>query len=410
VLKISFFGLPNTRFKEREEHEMKRVIIAVLAAAVFVSASLPSSAGEPSYGFKFKGFVKADAMWDNARIHPGNFRLWVRPEEKNDGFYMTANQSRMGFDFFWDEETYKTNAYIEFDFYGAAPAANKAQPMLRHAYVKLAAETWELLFGQTWDVISPLNPRTVNYSVLWTQGNIGYRRPQMRFTFKMKPGEKTKLNIAAALSRNIGSDFDGDGFDDGADSGVPTFQGRMGLSSKMGDEGKLIIGASGHYGQEKYGEDEYDTPSWSINGDLAVKFTKKFAFLGEFFYGANLNQYLGGVAQGVTPVGGALPSMGGWAMLSVKATDRTELNLGYGFDDPDDKEWEIPDDSESYTLRDLNSEAFLNLMYGLTNNVSLMFEGAWMQTKYRTQTYGSEATTEDYDGFRFQFAVKADIK
>jgi hypothetical protein len=282
--------------------------------------------------------------------------------------------------------------------------------MLRHAYIKLAAETWELLFGQTWDVISPLNPRTVNYSVLWTQGNIGYRRPQMRFTFKMQPGEKTKLNLAAAISRNIGSDFDGDGFNDGTDSGVPTFQGRIGLDEKMGENGMLKVGVSGHYGQEKYGEDEFDTPSWSINADLAAKFTKQVAFLGEFFYGANLNQYLGGIAQGVTPVGEALPSTGAWGMLQVMASPKMQFNFGYGFDDPDENEWQIPNDTETYTLRDLNSEAWVNFIYGLTKNVSLMFEGAYMNTKYREQTSGSDAIVTDYEGMRFQFAVKADIK
>ena len=389
---------------------MKRFIIAVLATVVLASVSLPAAAGEPSYGFKFGGFVKADAMWSDARIYPGNYRLWVVDAEKNNVFNMTANETRMGFDFWWDEETYKTTAKIEFDFYGAAPAENKAQPMLRHAYIQLSAESWELLFGQTWDVISPLNPKTVNYSVLWTQGNIGYRRPQMRFTFKMKPGEETSLKLAAAVSRNIGSDFDRDGIDDGADAGVPTFQGRLGLSSKMGEEGSLGIGVSGHYGQERYGDDEFDTPSWSLNGDLALKFTKSIALLGEFFMGENLSQYLGGVAQGVTPVGAALPSMGGWGMIQVKATPKMLINLGYGFDDPDENEWNLPDDTESYTLREFSSEVFVNLMYNLTGNVSLMFEGAYDQTTYRTQVYGSDATVTDYDGMRFQFAVKADIK
>ena len=42
--------------------------------------------------------------------------------------------------------------------------------------------TFTILGGQTWDVISPLNPRSLNYSVYWWAGNIGYRRPQVRLT------------------------------------------------------------------------------------------------------------------------------------------------------------------------------------------------------------------------------------
>ena len=394
---------------------MKRLIIAVLATAVLASASMPAAAGEPAYGFKFGGYVKADAIWDNARVYPGNYQLWVVDEsEKNNEFFMTANETRLGLDFWWDEDTYKTTAKIEFDFYGGGPATNKSNPMMRHAYVKLAADNWALLFGQTWDVISPLNPKTVNYSVQWAQGNIGYRRPQMRFTFKMKPGEESTIKIDAAIARNIGMDLDNDGLDDGADAGLPSFQGRFGFGSPIGSEGKIAVGISGHYATEKYsditeGIDSQDTPSYSINGDLAIKINKRFALLGEFFYGENLNQYLGGVLQGVNPLGDPLPSTGGWGLLQVKATDKALFNFGYGFDDPDENEWKAPEDGETYTLRDLNSEAYANLMYSLTGNVSLMFEVGYLTTKYNYLTDGV-SITEDFDAMRFQFAVKAAIK
>ncbi len=391
---------------------MNRVLTAVLAAAVLTSATLPLSAGEPAHGFKFSGFVKTDAMWDNARIYPGNYRLWVTEyEEKNDAFYLTASETRLGFDFWWDEETYKTAAKLEFDFYGASPAENKSQPMLRHAYVKLVGGNWALLFGQTWDIISPLNPKTVNYSVNWAQGNIGYRRPQMRFTYKMKPGEKATLKLDAGISRNLGHDLDGDGFNDGTDAGVPTFQGRLGLGTPMGSEGKFSIGVSGHYGQEKYDNGEHGTPSWSLNGDLAIKINKRVALLGEFFMGENLNQYLGGILQGVNPLGDPLPSIGGWGLIQVRASTKTLFNFGYGWDNPDGNEWKVDSaDSLTHTLRDFNSEAYGNVMYSLTKNVALMFEVAWMETKYSDKKYGEQITVESYDALRFQFAVKANIK
>ena len=400
---------------------MKRVIIAVLATVVLASASLPAMAGEPTYGFKFGGYVKADAIWDNTRIHPGNYRFWVVPvEEKNGAFYLTANETRLGFDFWWDEEKYKTTAKIEFDFYGGG-AENKANPMMRHAYVKVASGNWALLFGQTWDIISPLNPKTVNYSVGWMQGNIGYRRPQMRFTYKMAQGEKSTIKFDAGITRNIGHNLDAgplirDGLDDGADSAVPTFQGRLGFGTPFGEEGKLSIGVSGHYGQEKYtdpgtGEiDGLDTKSWSLNGDLAVKINKRFAVLAELFMGENLNQYLGGVGQGVNPVGDPLPSLGGWWMLQFKASPKFLFNFGYCFDNPDDSEWLVPDDGTRYALTDFNSEAFGNMMYSLTGNVSLMCELAFMQTDYLEREFGASDVSSEYDAFRFQFAVKAAIK
>jgi hypothetical protein len=395
---------------------VNRAIKTAMILVVLAAAALPLSAGEPSYGFKFSGFFKTDAMWDNTRLYPGDYRLWVQPyDEKNNEFFLTANETRLGFDFWWDETTYTTKAKLEFDFYGAAPAENKSQPMLRHAYVSLAGGSWMLLFGQTWDIIAPLNPKTVNYSVNWGQGNIGYRRPQIRFAYKFYQGEKTAVKLDVGISRNIGSDVDGDGFDDGADAAIPTFQGRLGLGTSMGSEGKLAIGVSSHYGLEKYADttsaelDAKDTPSWSINGDLMIKVNEYVALMGEFFMGENLKQYLGGVLQGVNPLGDPLPATGGWGLVQINPSESATFNFGYSWDNPDEAEWKVPDNGKSYTLRDLNTEAYGNLMYKLTGNVTLMFELAWLETKYRTSTYGMQSTTEKFDALRFQFAVKAGI-
>ena len=57
---------------------------------------------------------------------------------------------------------------------------NKPTIMLRHAYVEVKDDDFRFLAGQTWDVISPLNPNMLMYSVGWDGGNIGYRRAQFR--------------------------------------------------------------------------------------------------------------------------------------------------------------------------------------------------------------------------------------
>ena len=41
-------------------------------------------------------------------------------------------------------------------------------------------DDFRFLVGQTWDVISPLYPGMLMYSVGWDGGNIGYRRAQVR--------------------------------------------------------------------------------------------------------------------------------------------------------------------------------------------------------------------------------------
>ncbi|MDD3642780.1 MAG: hypothetical protein PHQ19_04875 [Candidatus Krumholzibacteria bacterium] len=393
---------------------MNRFLAASLAVMLAALVAAPAAAGdEPAYGFKFSGFFKADAIYDDASIYPGNYRFWVNPygETKDNEFFMTANESRIGLDFWWKEETFTTSAKLEFDFYGLAAAENKSQVLLRHAYVQMKGEQWSFLAGQTSDIISPLVAKTANYTVLWNQGNIGYRRPQMRGALWTPMGDDATIKIDAGISRNIFSDLDGDKLDDGADAGFPTVQGRLGLDSKFGDGNALAVGAWGHFGQSVYGpEDSLSVDSWSVGADLSVTISKKVTLMGEFFTGQALGQYLGGIGQSTTPMNEALPSMGGWGMISLKAADKVTLNLGYGFDDPDEEEWKAPDDGEAYTLKDMNSEVFGNLMYDITGNVQAMIEVAMCKTEYLTRAFGEDDVTADYDAMRFQFAIKAAIK
>ena len=56
----------------------------------------------------------------------------------------------------------------------------QADHLLRHAYAEVKDDDFRLLAGQTWDVISPLFPSMLMYSVGWDAGDIGYRRAQVR--------------------------------------------------------------------------------------------------------------------------------------------------------------------------------------------------------------------------------------
>jgi hypothetical protein len=391
-----------------------RTVITILFAAFLVSAVTPHvSAGEPAYGFKFGGFFKTDAMYDNTRIHPGENRFWVLPygDEKNNEFFLTVMDTRLGFDFWWKEESYTTKAKLEFDFHGLANAKNKPQSMLRHAYFVIKHERWSLLAGQTWDIIAPLNPSTVNYSVMWLQGNVGYRRPQIRVSTWLEPSEDSKVKLDVGVSTNLGGDIDGDGLDDGADRGFPSLQGRVGFATKIMDEGSLAIGASGHFGQDSWGpNDSNSSTSWSVCGDLSIKINKKIALLGEFWTGENMKQYLGGISQDFDSTDEPLPAMGGWGMVRLKPADAFLFNIGFGTDMVSETDWCVPDDGDPYAFRDMNREIFGNCMYNLSKTVTAMFEIAFMTTSYTTKIFGQDSTSQEYDALRFQLAFKAAIK
>ena len=403
------------------------VVLALLALGC-IAASVAAGETEPAYTFKFSGYFKTDFAYDQTRVNSGNYALYIverNPIDSpdNDVLSITARESRFGLDFMWTEGDTRTDARVEIDFYGlgAAPASlnsmeNKAAPMLRHAYVKLTKKQWSLLAGQTSDIISPLVPKTANYSVLWDQGNIGYRRPQVRLSAWGDLSDNGKITAAGGIFRTLGGDIDGDKIDDGADSGIPTFQGRLAISSKVREKGTMELGVSGHYGTENFfsGRTSKSVDSWSGNVDFRYTPCERWEFMAELFAGDNLGAYLGGVGQTLNPMHTEIGSKGGWTELSFRATKGLWLNAGYGIDNPDEDDFLIPiDEANVRSFIGKNSSLFASVMYDLTSTVTAMFELSQLKTTYEYRWMAGDeigADNKDYDELRVQFALKAAIK
>lgn len=411
---------------------MRRFGIAILTLAIAFGAAAPGARGEdksPSYTLKFSGYFKADAAYDQSRVNAGNYGLYVLDKPENDVMSITARETRLGLDFSWKENEIETAAKLEFDFYGLGASSatlnsqdNKATSMLRHAYVQLTKGRWSVLAGQTSDIMSPLVPKTVNYTVCWDQGNIGYRRPQFRVSGWVNTSERIKLTATAGAARSLGGDLDGDKVDDGADAGVPVAEGRVGLSAKVGEKSAFDLGFSGHYGREEYdvsGETK-DVTSWSSNVDCRLAANDAFELAGELFIGQDLGAYYGGVGQTVGYLKEEIGSMGGWGQVSVKFGDRVWLNAGYGLDDPDEEDFAVvPVSADSLTKAtkqtfiDCNSVIFGSVFYSVTSNVTAMLEVSQLSTDYIYKVYVNDAprkSSATFDDLRVQFAIKAAIK
>jgi hypothetical protein len=354
--------------------------------------------------FKFKpyGYIKLDAAYDDSRTNLGDFILYVPNESqhKNDNEYsMTAKQTRLGLDIM-APEIYAWQAWgrIEFDFYGDGGAAheNKAGVLLRHAFVELKKKNFSLLAGQTSDLISPLNIDTLNYTVGWSVGNIGYRRPQLRGTYTYPFSKSTKIISALALARTTGTineDLDLDLQNDGEDAGFPTVQGRLAVATKLLTANPTVFGVSGHYGEEEIdwqvkpltpGKRQTRVKTWSINGDCELPLTSKLSVKGEFFTGYNLDDYFGGILQGVNPTTReVIKSMGGWMQVSYKQSDKWNYRLGFGIDDPEEKDL-------SNNMRSRNSFYFGNVVYSLIPPVDIGLEYSFWETDHKGISKGTD--------------------
>ncbi len=332
------------------------------------------------------GYVKLDASYDTSRVTPGNFAGYVDSEATNDDdneFNATVNQTRMGFNITGPTvDGMKTSGAIEFDFFGNYAAENKAKIQMRLAYAKLdwTQSQFSILAGQAADVISPLNPYTLNYLVLWQTGNIGYRRPQLRVTQGIALNDNTSLKLEAAALRTIGR-LDAVNSETGEDSGFPTAQGRVSLTFPCFGPKPTTVGVSGHFGGEEYdlnntGEHK-NFRSWSGNFDLTQPICPGVTLLGEFFVGEDLDAYFGGISQGVNiTTRNEIASKGGWAAVSLGPWAQWSFNVGGGADS-------VNADDLNTGNRTYNSSVFGNALFAINKNVTVGMELSQWTTRYK---------------------------
>ena len=331
------------------------------------------------------GYIKLDASYDDSTIEAGNFARWVASPstiESHDHFNMTARQTRLGMRIHRERDgNLIVKGRVEIDFYGGG-SENKNQPMLRHGYAEIEwpDKGLNLKAGQTSDLISPLVPTTINYPVAWWAGNIGYRRPQLRLTKTVKTGETSSVSLAAAISRSIGDDFGKlEPGDSGADSGIPTIQ--LAISRQFSLSGRSAgVGISGHYGKEelreRLGDPVPEFDSWSIGLDYSLPLSSKVTLKGELWSGQDLDDYLGGIGQGINRASGeAIEASGGWLAIESKPHPRSFVGIGASIDDPDD-------DGLVPGSRSKNASIWVNYLYTVRTYLRTGVEVSHWSTDY----------------------------
>ena len=370
------------------------------AFAVLVVLLLTCASAFAGATTTFYGYIKLDASLDSAMTDRGDFAFIVMPYEEgeeDDEFNMTANQTRLGVKFDGpDGDNVEVSGRFEVGFYGGG-AENKANPMLRHAYLELKTDAVDVLAGQTSDLISPLVPTTLNYIVLWKSGNIGYRRPQIRLSKNVKVADGTKLSIAASANRNMGQGGNGE------DMGVPSFQGRLAVATTLIGDSPAVIGVSGVWGQEESDEFETEFDRTGIAVDVSLPLGEMVALKGEYFTGKNLAVHLGGIGQGISEVeieetrsteACEIEASGWWAQLTVKPTDELQLNVGMGTDDP-----ELPEGDTANEL-ERNTTYYGNLLWTVAPSAIIGVEYATFETYYLLE----DDTKESYENTRVQLS------
>lgn len=383
---------------------------AVLLLLTFMVAGA-IAADEPvtsSVKVKFYGKIKADASFDDSRVDTGNYVKWVDPEDnawqpsgspmakpKNDGkFNATARETRFGFNLSGPQVAgADLTGKLEVDFYGAAGANNKANIMLRHAYGKMnwAEKQTAFTFGQTWDIVAPLNPTTLNYTVLWWTGNAGYRRAQMRYGQGFDVGS-TKMLVEAGIFDNAGDSTLTN--TTGGTAEAPTLQARVGATIPTWAQAPTTVGVSAHVGEMRdnsAGSERAKTEA--IYLDLKMPVLNWLTMMGEVYNGRNMSQFNGGAGNGLDGSAGGnssnpdqeIGSTGYWLMGSMGPWNDVNINVGGGFDNPNENQMTAAP-ATSASRRIQNQCIFVNFLWKLDTHLTLGLELSNWQTQYMNST------------------------
>jgi hypothetical protein len=317
-----------------------------------------------------------------------------------------VRNTRLGFDVLGPRVPFfncaQSGGKVEIDFQNNAlnvlSGENKSTVMLRHAYVEVKDEEFRFLAGQTWDVISPLLPGMLMYSVGWDGGNIGYRRAQFRGERYLTFSDTSLITTQVSINPQVFVDNTTSttaGTITGEPSNWPLIEGRVAWTIGQRSVGcyPITIGLSGHIGEQ-----EFDTAlmgrdirrrTWSGNVDIRVPITERLGVQGELFTGENLGTFLGGIGQGIDPVGlNPIRSMGGWGEIWYDWTPCLHCHVGYSVDDPNNNDLALASE-KSY-----NQFYFGNLIYDLTKSFLIGMEVSSWKTIYVGQLPGDSVRCE----------------
>jgi len=261
---------------------MKRFIFSALILALVILPCLSAYADvslldTEKNKLQLYGFFKLDAAYQDGGMNGLTFPRYAVAGDGN--LYLSVTHTRFGFKYAGTPLSNGMNvaAVLEWDVFDTT-SPNQMKLRFRQGYFSLAKKGHSLLFGQAWDLFSPLGPTTLmTNGYLWQTGNLGFRHAQVRYAYSAPRFDfAVSLNDAATAA--------------GWAAQTPVLQGRIGL--KLGTNNKFQLGLSGIYGRENAGaasvpfKNKVDLAGLGLDWNLSL--CKYLSLKGEFAMGGNL--------------------------------------------------------------------------------------------------------------------------
>lgn len=267
----------------------------------------------------------------------------------------------------------KISGSLMMDFWDGNTEGTTTPFRIRTADFTVDWASRSLSMGLMKPLISPHNPTSMAYvgiTPLTSAGNLWRWQPQVRFE------QRAGWFKAQAAVMQTNEDSTGAPVNLINNRRRPSLEFRGAAAKTFSNDRSFEIGVSGHTSESRIGSQSL--PSRIFAMDWNVSPHSRLALTGTFFNGENVH-HLGALRQSFRIAANGfittVHSTGGWAQLSVPATDRLTFNWFAGIHDDRDA-----DLNRGQNGRNRNAGA--NVMYRLAPNVVLTFEGLQIRSNY----------------------------
>lgn len=316
------------------------------------------------------------------------------PLDTNAVFGATVRQSMIGLDVFGPTFAgARTHGEIQTDFFGGFPSTldgvSAGVMRIRTATIHMDWHDTSLVAGQDTLFFSPLSPTSfasLAEPALAYSGNLWTWVPQIRVEHHFNLSGKSGLLLQGGILDSLtGEPTDSfyRGAQAGEKSGQPAYATRLAWTGSAFGR-PVTVGVGGYYSPQNWGFGR-KVNGWAETADWDTPIGRWFSLSGEFYRGRAIGGLGGGIGRSVlyngpltdpaTAVLG-LNTVGGWAQLKFRPTERLEFNGAFGEDDPSAADLRRFPGARSYfdATTDRNQSGFVNFIYHPRSNLVLSLE------------------------------------
>jgi hypothetical protein len=311
--------------------------------------------------------------------------LAEHPSYSRGNFGGSLRQSLLSLDVFGPQvRGARVSADIQFDFAGGFPSTlggvTLGLPRLRTGVIRMTWPNTTIVAGQDAPFFSPLSPSSIASLALPAfsyTGNLWTWIPQVRLEHRLELTNKSNFLLQGGILDSVsGESPRSDSMrtpQAGEASRQPAYATRMAWSRHVSGR-EITLGFGGYYARQDWGFHR-NVDAWAGTSDWTIPLGNRWELAGEFYRGRAVGGLGGGmgrstvfsgpVADQTTRVLG-LNSMGGWAQVKFRESEKLEWNGAFGQDNPFASDLRIfPLSQQTYFDPSLarNRSALLNFIY-----------------------------------------------